>query len=235
MFYKINTGTSIAAVLIEEGIRFGAVIAVYIVSALLAAVGLVTTTRTGGTGRLGDAFAAAFGHTTYILSLISGLGLMPLTMGFQNWFRRSIYEKTPLSEIFAFYTGGRLLGSVGTQLLMSLYTFLWTLLFIVPGIIKTYSYSQTIFIKAENPDIPASRAIELSQIMMVGHKWDLCVFQFTFLGWMLLSAVTYNILGIVYVFPYYYAALAFAYEEIKMDAASRGLIDLAEISPRTQF
>ena len=54
--------------------------------------------------------------------------------------------------------------------------------------------------------------------------------QFTFIGWMILSAFTLHILGIVYVFPYYIAALTFAYEEIKMDAASRGVIDLAEIS-----
>ena len=93
-----------------------------------------------------------------------------------------------------------------------------------------YSYSQAVFIKAENPNISASRAIDLSKKMMNGHKGNLFYLQLSFLGWFLLSSVTYNILGIVYVFPYYYAALAFAYEEIKADAAARGVIDIYEIN-----
>lgn len=159
----------------------------------------------------------------------------PLMMGQMSWFRKSIYAKTELSELFAPYMNGRFWSSVATSALTSLYIFLWSLLFLIPGLIKTYSYSQTMFIKTENPDIPASRAIKLSMAMMEGHKWELFVLHLSFLGWFLLSGITYNILGIVYVFPYYYAALAFAYEEIKADAASRGVIDISEISGHSYY
>ena len=87
------------------------------------------------------------------------------------------------------------------------------------------------YIKVENPNISPSRAIELSKIMMNGHKWDIFYLHLSFLGWNILSAFTFGILAIVYVFPYYNAALAFAYEEIKADAAARGVIDIREINP----
>lgn len=150
-------------------------------------------------------------------------------IGLNGWYTRSIYQKTSLGEIFTPYKQPHLWSNIGTGFLMSLYIFLWSLLFIIPGIIKAYSYSQTFYIKAENPDIPASRAIELSKIMMDGHKGQLFYLHLSFIGWSILSAFTLNILGVVYVFPYYYASLAFAYQEIKADAAARGIIDIREI------
>ena len=217
LFYKNNTGTSICSLLIYMGIVLGAVIAFAIIGF---ATGLIAD---------GDE-DPAYVMVVDFFSLVISIAIMPLTMGLLNWFRRTIYEKTPLSEMFCFYRDGHFVGAVGTQLLVSLYTWLWSLLFVIPGIIKTYSYSQARFIKAENPNISASRAIELSKKMMAGHKWDLFILHCSFFGWALLSAFTYHILGIVYVFPYLYASLAFAYEEIKADAAARGVIDIAEIT-----
>ncbi|MCH5193217.1 MAG: DUF975 family protein [Oscillospiraceae bacterium] len=222
LFYKNNTGTSICSLLIYLGITMGATIA-------FALIGFITGFAAGAGGR-GEDPSAAFMAGTYIFSFAVGIAIMPLAMGLLNWYRLSIYEKTPLSEMFCLYRDGHFLGAVGTTLLISLYTYLWSLLFVIPGLIKVYSYSQAMFIKAENPNIPASRAIELSKIMMEGHKWDLFILHCSFFGWALLSSITYNILGIVYVFPYFYAALAFAYEEIKADAAARGAISLDEIS-----
>ena len=221
LFYKNNTGTSICALLIYMGVALGATIA-------FALIGFVTGFAAGAGGRGGEP-SASFMAGTYVFSFALSIGIMPLAMGLLNWYRQTIYTKTPLSEIFCLYRDGHFWGAVGTQVLMSLYIWLWSLLFVIPGIIKSYSYSQAMFIKAENPNIPASRAIELSKIMMEGHKMDMFVLHLSFFGWALLSSITYNILGIVYVFPYFYAALAFAYEEIKMDAASRGVINLAEI------
>ena len=227
LFYRNNTGTSICSLLIYLGVTMGATIA-------FALIGFVTGFASGAGGR-GEDPSAAFMAGTYVFSFALGIAIMPLIMGLMNWYRQSIYEKTPLSEMFSFYTNGRFWGSVGTQLLMSLYIYLWSLLFVIPGMIKAYSYSQAMFIKAENPDISASRAIELSKIMMEGHKWDLFILHCSFFGWALLSSITYHILGIVYVFPYFYAALAFAYEEIKADAAARGAISLDEISGGTVY
>ena len=218
LFYKNNTGMAIVVPLIYMLISGAAGVVSYIFMMIVSILDM-------------DSDAAVIAVLLmYPFTIAAVFAVVPLMMGMMNWFRKSIYVKAEITEMFAPYTNGRFWGSVGTAFLRGLYTWLWSLLFVIPGIIKGYSYSQTMFIKAENPNIPASRAIKLSMDMMEGHKWDLFVLHCSFLGWLLLSGLTYNILGIVYVFPYYYAALAFAYEEIKADAASRGVIDISEIT-----
>ena len=218
LFYKNNTGMAIVAPLIQMLISGAAGVVSYIFTMIVSILDMDS-----------DAAIVAV-LLMYPFTLAVSFAAAPLTMGMMSWFRKSIYVKTEITELFAPYTNGRFWSSVGTAALMGLYIFLWSMLFFIPGLIKTYSYSQTMFIKTENPNISASRAIKLSMDMMEGHKWDLFVLHCSFLGWLLLSGLTYNILGIVYVFPYYYAALAFAYEEIKADAASRGVIDISEIT-----
>ena len=99
------------------------------------------------------------------------------------------------------------------HLLRSLYTLLWTLLFIIPGIIKSLSYSMTPFIMAENPDMTASEAIKASQKLMDGHKGDLFMLGLTFIGWNLLCILTAGI-GCFFLNPYMNAAYAAFYKEI---------------------
>lgn len=231
LFYQNNKGNSIVAILILLGISFGAS---YAVNMVVGIIGGITGLSVGlGMGSIEAGVTGAYA-VTYLLSsaasIAAALALFPLSIGLNGWYRNSIYRSVPLGELFSHYKQDRLWSSIGTGVLMRLYIFLWSLLFVIPGIIKSYSYSQTFFIKAENPNIPAGRAIELSKLMMDGHKWDLFYLHLSFIGWSLLSALTLNILGIVYVFPYYYAALAFAYEEIKADAAARGVIDINEIT-----
>lgn len=232
LFYQNNQGNSILSVLIFLGVTFGAS---YAMSAATGALGVITGVSAGfGFGSLEAGLTGAYVMyyiLSYAASFVLGLAMYPLTIGLYGWYSRSIYQKTPLGEIFTAYKQPHLWSNIGTGFLMNLYIVLWSLLLIVPGIIKSYSYSQTMFIKAENPNIPASRAIELSKLMMDGHKGELFYLHLSFLGWLILSAFTLNILGIVYVYPYYYAALAFAYEEIKADAAARGVIDIREINP----
>lgn len=99
------------------------------------------------------------------------------------------------------------------KFLRSLYVFLWSLLFIIPGIIKSYSYSMTPFIMAENPDMTASEAIEASKQLMDGHKSDLFILNLTFIGWDLLAALTLNI-GHIALNPYKNAAHAAFYKDL---------------------
>lgn len=103
--------------------------------------------------------------------------------------------------------------------LRGLYTFLWALLFIIPGIIKSLSYSMTPFIMAENPDMTASEAIEASKQMMDGHKGELFVLGLTFIGWNLLSALTLNI-GNLFLNPYQNAAYAAFYKNLTAPRAA---------------
>lgn len=236
LFYKNNTGSSILAVLILMGITFGTSMAVGTVTAVfnfalsLPFSGSILSDRRDPSIEGLAALSLLYLVIVLALELVITAAVYVLTMGIMNWYRRSICQKTPLGEIFAVFKRDVLLSNAGTCLLIYLYIFLWSLLFIVPGIIKTYSYSMTIFIKAENPNISPSRAIELSKAMTNGHKAELFYLHLSFIGWFLLSGLTYNILGIVYVFPYFYAAQTFAYEEVKADAFSRGIVNPAELS-----
>lgn len=235
LFFKNNAGSSILAMLMTFSIVYGAgmvlnTVAYTIGIILMLTLGIGIAGIGGGSAIVG--LAAVFLYVTTAIASIAVVELSyVLMMGVMDWFRRSIREKTSLKEVFRPFGRGRFWSSLGTCALMQLYTFLWSLLFVVPGIVKAYSYSMTMYIKAENPEVAPSRAIELSSIMTDGHKGDLFYLHLSFLGWFLLSALTYNILGIVYVYPYFYAAQAFAYEEIKADAAARGVIDIREISP----
>lgn len=229
LFYKNNMGSSILSMLILFGVTFGAGIAMYIVAIIGSIiVGIPIAIASEGVGEASAAVGGLMSCFFLLCGAAMSIAILPLTIGIFGWYRKSVYSQTSLAEIFEPYRHGRFWGSVGTMALMQLYTFLWSLLFVIPGIIKSYSYSQTAFIKGENPNIPASRAIELSKIMMDGHKGDLFYLHLSFFGWLLLSSLTYNILGIVYVYPYFYAAITFAYEEIKADAIARGVVDPSE-------
>ncbi len=97
--------------------------------------------------------------------------------------------------------------------LRGLYTFLWTLLFIIPGIVKSLSYAMTPFIMAENPDMTAGEAIDASKELMDGHKADLFILGLTFIGWDLLCALTLGI-GTLFLNPYRNAAQAAFYKDL---------------------
>lgn len=160
---------------------------------------------------------------------VSLLVVNVITLGSMTWFHRAIKtEGLNMEEMFWPFKedyGGNVL----MMFLISLYTALWSMLFVVPGIVKGYSYSLAMYIKSENPNIPASKAIELSTRMTNGHKMDLFVLDMSFIGWGILSAFTLNILGILYVMPYQYAAKAFAYEEIKEEALANQIVSEAEL------
>ena len=103
------------------------------------------------------------------------------------------------------------------NILRTLYTFLWGLLLIVPGIIAAYSYAMTPFILEEHPELTASEAIDRSKELMNGHKMDLFILTLTFLGWDILCALTANI-GNLFLNPYKNAAYAVFYREITKES-----------------
>ena len=97
--------------------------------------------------------------------------------------------------------------------LRGLYVFLWSLLLVIPGIVKSLSYAMTPFIMADNPNLTASEAINLSKKMMDGHKLDLFWLGLSFIGWSLLSLLTLN-LGSIALNPYMNAAYAAFYRSL---------------------
>lgn len=104
--------------------------------------------------------------------------------------------------------------------LRTLYTFLWSLLLIVPGIIAALSYAMTPFILEEHPELTASEAIARSKALMDGHKMDLFILNLTFLGWDILCALTANI-GHLFLNPYKNAAYAVFYREISQPQTTK--------------
>ena len=97
----------------------------------------------------------------------------------------------------------------------SLFVSLWTLLFIIPGIVKSYQYFFVAYITAENPNINYKDALEMSRKMTDGRKMDIFVLQLSFIGWFILSALTLGILGICYVIPYYTLSMQECYFYLK--------------------
>jgi len=114
------------------------------------------------------------------------------------------------------------------RLLRSIYVLLWSLLFVIPGIIASYSYAMTGYVLAEHPELTATEAIEASKQMMSGNRWRLFCLQFSFIGWQFLSALTLGI-GNLWLNPYRKAAEAAFYREISGTAADTAVPPEAEL------
>lgn len=99
-------------------------------------------------------------------------------------------------------------------LLKNLFTALWTLLFIVPGIIKAYAYSMAYYISSEHPEYDWRRALEESQRIMRGNKWRLFCLDLSFLGWWIVGALCFGV-GVFWAIPYHEVARAAFYEDLK--------------------
>ena len=100
------------------------------------------------------------------------------------------------------------------NILIAIFTFLWTCLLIIPGIIKQYAYSMAYYVLADNPELTAREALTKSKEIMKGHKLDLFVLQLSFIGWYFLIGITFGIAAI-YVVPYISATTANFYNSIK--------------------
>ncbi len=116
-------------------------------------------------------------------------------------------------------------------LLKNIFTFLWSLLLIIPGIIKSYSYAMTFYIMQDEPGISGKEAIGKSRQIMAGYKGKLFLLDLSFIGWFLLSALTFGILMIFYVGPYYYTSRACFYEKIKAEHASETASENVNVEP----
>ncbi len=104
---------------------------------------------------------------------------------------------------------------VVAKLLRDIFIGLWSLLFLIPGIIKSYEYSMIPYILADHPEVSRRDAFKMSKEMMRGNKWKLFVFDLSFLGWYILNIFTFNLLSYLFINPYKNAAMAELYLAIK--------------------
>ena len=123
-------------------------------------------------------------------------------------------KQASIGNVFIWFSEGkRFLKSFLLYLLVNLYLFLWTLLFIIPGIIKSFSYAMTYFIINDHPEYSLNQAITESRRMMDGHKMEYFILCLSFIGWFILSCITLGI-GFLWLIPYFYTTSAAFYEEI---------------------
>lgn len=154
------------------------------------------------------------------IGLIAGLAirfllLKPLEVGCQKFFLLSDTDRQmPVSTVISTFKDNYM-NQVITMFCRDLFIFLWTMLFIIPGIVKIYSYRMVPYILAEDPSTDRKTALTRSRAMMNGHKWEAFVFDLSFIGWHLLSIITCGIAGLVYVNPYMYLADAGLYRTLK--------------------
>jgi uncharacterized membrane protein len=138
----------------------------------------------------------------------------PVEFGCRNFFRRNLDEPAKLSSLtFAFDKNYK--NAVKTAFFKDLFIWLWSLLFVIPGIIKAYEYRLVPYIFAENPDMKYSDILAESSKLMKGNKWKTFVLDLSFIGWELLSLCTCGLLSVFYVDPYKLQTDAALYEAIK--------------------
>ena len=111
----------------------------------------------------------------------------------------------------------------------SLWIFLWSLLFFIPGIIKSFAYSQTFFILSEYKEVSVTKALRISIEITKGHKWDLFVTYLSFLGWSILASFTAGILYF-WLIPYMNMTLVNAYHALMKEALESGRIKPEDLS-----
>lgn len=106
--------------------------------------------------------------------------------------------------------------NVWASLFRAILIWLWSLLLVIPGIIKSLSYAMTMYIVKDHPELTVNEAIDLSKDMMYGHKYDLFYLYISFIGWYLLSILTLGI-GTFWLMPYIQTAQASFYEDVKAE------------------
>ena len=170
---------------------------------------------------IGIALAIVFLVAFVIAMVVSVIALavkyfliVPFEYGCRKFFRKNLEEPAKLSNI-VYVFDSHYKNIVLTAFMTNLFISLWSLLFIIPGIIKSYEYRLVPYIMSEDPSMKFKDALAESKKLMNGNKWKSFVLDLSFLGWDILSLCTFGILGIFFVNPYKASTDAALYESIK--------------------
>lgn len=147
-----------------------------------------------------------------------------LKMGGYRFFILNQTAQPGIGTLLDGFRSGHYVNIVLTMFLRDLFTTLWSLLLVVPGIVKHYEYLMVPYIIAENPAMDYKEAFQISKQMMDGEKMEAFIMDLSFLGWYLLSAVACGLLAIFYVNPYVQASFAEMYTFNKQKAYQEGYI-----------
>ena len=182
-------------------------------------------------GSVGDLFKvlspenALTSESLSTLSVMLSLLALPLSWGLTvSLLRNHREESVDLENLFDGFRGGRYTRVFCALFLVNLFTFLWTLLLIIPGIIKAFSYALTPYIIMDEPELTARQAITRSCEIMEGRRWKLFCLYLSFIGWGILSLLTFGI-GFLWLAPYMNASIAAFYEDARAEYEAENSIE----------
>ena len=163
----------------------------------------------------------SFSNISNILSLLA----LPLSWGLTvSLLRNHREESVDLENLFDGFRGGRYTRVFCALFLVNLFTFLWALLLIIPGIMKAFSYALTPYILLDEPELTAKQAISRSCEIMQGRRWKLFCLYFSFIGWGILCLLTFGI-GFLWLVPYMNASVAAFYEDARAEYEAENSIE----------
>lgn len=169
-----------------------------------------------------EALAAVIGGVFAIMGVMLIINILltifvwnPLEVGCERFFVKSHEEETTdIKEVlFSFKNGYGHIG--GILFIRDIFIALWSLLLIVPGIVKSYEYMMIPYLLAEDPSMSREEAFAKSKAMMAGNKWNAFVLDLSFIGWLILGCITLNLVNIFYVNPYMYLTRAELYRTLR--------------------
>ena len=163
----------------------------------------------------------SFSNISNILSLLA----LPLSWGLTvSLLRNHREESVDLENLFDGFRGGRYTRVFCAIFLVNLFTFLWALLLIIPGIMKAFSYALTPYILLDEPELTAKQAISRSCEIMQGRRWKLFCLYFSFIGWGILCLLTFGI-GFLWLAPYMNGSIVAFYEDARAEYEAENSIE----------
>ena len=171
-------------------------------------------------------FVGVFAAVGFIMSLVMFFLGSIISVGYQKFNLDLVDGRHPeIGSLFSYFKHWK--NAVLSNLYVTVYVFLWTLLCVIPGIIAEYRYAMVPYILAEKPYLTPQQALDESKTLMQGNKWDLFRLQFSFIGWMMLCILSCGI-GFIWLIPYMNASYAEFYRRISGTRRSSGFTFQAE-------
>ena len=203
--------------------------AVLLVAGIVIGIGDLITSVIEIATQIGIFIPERLGLCASVFSFVVNVFIVgPVVIGKCRFFIRVREYDTDFSVLFSGFNGKEYWNNIRAMILKSVYIMAWSLLFLIPGIVKSYEYYFVSYILAENPDISVHRAFEISKQMTKGYKMRIFLLELSFVGWYLLGALCLGV-GVLFVNPYLTATLAELYTAQRAYVLSKGIVGEDEL------
>ncbi len=180
-----------------------------------------------GAGSLWTMILALVGASAVVTVALIGIILHflvgnVLEVGARSFYIDNLFSTPGPGKILSAFRSGNYGNVVKVMFCRDLFTFLWSLLFVIPGIVKSYEYKMVPYLLAEYPGMDRKEAFDRSREMMYGQKWNTFVLDLSFIPWNILSSITFGLVGLFYVAPYQDATYAELYDTLAAGMPGNG-------------